>query len=779
MNKKSYSQILDDVARDQMAANPDLAPRILARIQKGKSIRMQPRMKVLVTIFLILLVLVIGLVTVPSVRAAIQRWIGYVPGMGLVSEGQLRVLAEPISIERDGITLTVEQVWAASDRTLIQYSVEGWPWRKLVTDSPENGCLDPALLRLPDRELKVTQPQSTSGWATGYQLKSIYPAIPAAVNKVTFVMPCLIMALPREAPEGWELALDLVPAPSDTVFPVIEISTPVEATPTVPSQAQPNAGLVSDGISLALDRAVQMDDGYLLYASLHYENTVMGWIDVPDPTTLHLFDATDQEISYEFDWDATNEVQATSVPGQTVFAIKTAPILSAGPLTLVLDSAIASVATDARFTFDPGADPKPGQVWELDKDLDLGHGQSVHVSRVKYDLTDGTQAWLSFEMESKTGVMYASLIDKAHPLTGIAGGGSGGSFSTGPFTSDLYYNEPLPQGPLTVDLFSISVHLPGHWEARWTPPATKEQTASAPQLSACLTRESWRQALQTHPPLPAGFSGTLALFGLVPPTNNYGASIVHLDGSDETSLGFGSEPSLAPDGSRVVYVGPADKGPSDGLYIIDLASGNRVHVPNTSTGDMHPLWSPDGSKIAFTRGPSSGLIGAPGPYHIIVMDITGSNLRQLTQGTTGNYAMAWMPDGNRLLYTVASRDGASLRMMDVHTGESSALTDLNYSGNPVISPDGKQVAFEEMLPLDKYGLFISNLDGSNRKLLADGDPYVVTVPSWSPDGHWVIASVHDPDTTKHPYATPALIQIDTCEIIPLINLEGYVTSWIP
>ena len=80
-----------------MTANTDLAPRILARIQKGKSRTMQPRMKVFAMAVLILLVLVIGLVSVPSVRAAIQRWIGYVPGIGLVSEGQIRVLAEPVS----------------------------------------------------------------------------------------------------------------------------------------------------------------------------------------------------------------------------------------------------------------------------------------------------------------------------------------------------------------------------------------------------------------------------------------------------------------------------------------------------------------------------------------------------------------------------------------------------------------------------------------------------------------------------------------------------------
>jgi hypothetical protein len=446
---------------------------------------------------------------------------------------------------------------------------------------------------------------------------------------------------------------------------------------------------------------------------------------------------------------------------------------------MVLDAISASVATDASFTFDPGPDPKPGQVWELGKDIDLGHEQSVRVSRVTYNLTDGTQAWLSFEMESETGVMYVTLIDKAHPLTGIAGGGGGGSISTGPFTSDLYYNEPLPQGPLTVDIFSISVNLFGHWEAAWTPPEPEIQTMPTAQPSACLTRGSWMQALQTKAPLPVGLSGTLALAAVPPPDYYYQVSIAKLDGNSLKSIGFGSAPSLSPDGTRVVHMGPAVDGPADGLYITDLASGNTSRLPGTTKGDMNPLWSPDGQMIAFTRGPSSGLIGAPGPYNIVLANADGANVRQLTEGVAANYAMAWMPDGKRLLYTVASRDGASLHLMDLQTGEVRSLFDLNYNGTVVISPDGKRLAFEEMLPLDKYGLFVSDLDGSNRRLLADGDPYTVTIPAWSPDGNWVIASVHDPDTTINPNPTLALIQVDTCEIIPLTNLEGYVTSWIP
>jgi hypothetical protein len=778
MNKRSYSQILDRVARESLAANTDLAPRILARIQKGKSTTMQLRQKVFATAFLVLLVLLIGLVSAPSVRAAIQRWIGYAPGIGLISEGQIRVLAEPVSVTRDGITVTVEDMWAASDRTLIQVSIEGWPWRKLVDNSPENGCLDPAILRLPDRELTHTQPQSSLGWATGYELKSLYPALSPTVDEVTFVMPCLILAKPGEAPEDWELSLRLVPAPSDAVFPVIEISTPVEATPTLLPPPQTNAGLTTDAVSLDLDRAVQMDDGYLIYVTIHYENAGLGWIDIPmDPATFHLLDASGQEVGYELDWDATNEIQGTFVPGQTAFAIKTAPIQTPGPLTLVLDSLIASLGTDASFTFDPGPDPQPKQAWDLGLDLDVGNGHSLRVSRVTYDLTDGVQAYLRFDMESETGIMYASLLDKAHPLTGMAGGGGGGSFSIGPFTSDIYYNEPLPKGPLTVTVTSISAQFPGHWEAAWTPPQT--QTLSTPQLSACLTRESWAQALQAHASLPAGLTGTLALSELPPPDYYYHVAVAKLDGSGSKSLGLGSAPSLSPDGTRVVHIGPVVNSPADGLYITDLASGNTSRLPGTTKGDMNPLWSPDGQTIAFTRGPSSGLIGAPGPYNIVVTNVDGSGFRQLTEGMEANYAQTWMPDGKRLLYTTVSRDRVSLQIMNVQTGEIAPLFETNYNGTVAVSPDGKRLAFEEMLPLDKYGLFVSDLDGSNRKLLADGKAaYIVTVPAWSPDGQWVIASVHDPEASDQP-ATLALIGVDSCQIIPVPSLSGYVSSWLP
>ena len=127
MNRKTYSEILDSVARDHLPANPDLAPQIRSRIQKGKGFAMQPRMKIVATVILVLLILALVLVSAPAVAAAIQHWFGYVPGFGLVREGGIRQLAAPVAVEREGITITVERALLDSEKTMILFKVENLP----------------------------------------------------------------------------------------------------------------------------------------------------------------------------------------------------------------------------------------------------------------------------------------------------------------------------------------------------------------------------------------------------------------------------------------------------------------------------------------------------------------------------------------------------------------------------------------------------------------------------------------------------------------------------
>jgi hypothetical protein len=60
-----------------------------------------------------------------KVMAAFERLFGYIPGVGVVEQGEgLLILAEPIELYREGIVVRLEQVVADPYRTVVIFSVE-------------------------------------------------------------------------------------------------------------------------------------------------------------------------------------------------------------------------------------------------------------------------------------------------------------------------------------------------------------------------------------------------------------------------------------------------------------------------------------------------------------------------------------------------------------------------------------------------------------------------------------------------------------------------------
>lgn len=104
-------------------------------------------------------------------------------------------------------------------------------------------------------------------------------------------------------------------------------------------------------------------------------------------------------------------------------------------------------------------------------------------------------------------------------------------------------------------------------------------------------------------------------------------------------LTVGADISLSPDGSSAIYSGDSS------LQRSDLASGLSTPFEGTGKNDRGPLWSPDGSRIAFTRGPESGLLGGPGPYNLILANPDGTEQKALLANADANTAQSWMPDG--------------------------------------------------------------------------------------------------------------------------------------
>ena len=62
-------------------------------------------------IAIVLVLLIIGLLVFsPQVVEAMRRLLGYIPGVGYVEQGPaLRVLSAPVTVQKDGLTVTIEK----------------------------------------------------------------------------------------------------------------------------------------------------------------------------------------------------------------------------------------------------------------------------------------------------------------------------------------------------------------------------------------------------------------------------------------------------------------------------------------------------------------------------------------------------------------------------------------------------------------------------------------------------------------------------------------------
>jgi Tol biopolymer transport system component len=143
---------------------------------------------------------------------------------------------------------------------------------------------------------------------------------------------------------------------------------------------------------------------------------------------------------------------------------------------------------------------------------------------------------------------------------------------------------------------------------------------------------------------------------------------INADGTARTRVTDGWHPHWAPDASRIVFVDTVGPNRSD-LYLVHPDGSNRVNLLSTpGVTEEEPVWSPDGSKIAFASD-------ASGRFEIYVVETDGTALVQLTSSPAGERRdPAWSPDGARIAYTVVTDAGQDIHVMNADGSEARQLT---------------------------------------------------------------------------------------------------------
>jgi hypothetical protein len=479
MNKKTYSQVLDDVARDGPYADLDLTPQIMAKVQKGKGVTMQPRIKALVTTIAIVLVLAVLLANVPGVAAAIQRWFGYIPGFGLVDDDQIRELAEPVSLSQGEITLTVEKAILNDEKVVISYRLLGVDDGRLNETNYCPGEENAPVLRLPDGSNLQLRGYGTSHGGGSYTGEITYLALPVKMEKASLIFKCMAYTSPEQVPQAWEIPLRFAAASASlTVVPVLEAPATVAPAdlPTAESLSTITAPTVAFRDGLVLKNVIPIQTGYIFSGTITFVPPQGYTIDEYDGylEDAVITDAGGQTLQYGL---APGEV---SLPDPSTLPENTYPWAAEvygeniqWPLTMTVNSLAARGQRypQAEFQFNTGPDPAPGQIWEVNQDVSLGP-KTVHIVSIKR--IDGQYGGLKgYEFTYVYDPTLAFGLDlQGHENERMGGGGSGTPSETGTMTGVLGYRDPVPSGLLTVLVDGEELaQLPGPWQVTWETPA--------------------------------------------------------------------------------------------------------------------------------------------------------------------------------------------------------------------------------------------------------------------------------------------------------------------
>ncbi len=192
--------------------------------------------------------------------------------------------------------------------------------------------------------------------------------------------------------------------------------------------------------------------------------------------------------------------------------------------------------------------------------------------------------------------------------------------------------------------------------------------------------------------------------------------------------------SLSSDGNSIAFQGKVDTNTE--IVVSNIDGSNKRTLTNNPAIDANPVFSPDGSQIAFVtnRGDNRGL------FDLYQMNADGSNQRPIAANNGGtNFSPAWSSDGKEIYFANDKEDGrnGNFEIFKTALNSVSLLTRItnrpqSADESPAVSPDGKRIAFQSTQKGNSE-IYTMNSDGSGllritRNLADDKNP------KWSADG---------------------------------------------
>ncbi len=406
---------------------------------------------------LITMLLAISFFAVGSqqVFAAVRELLGYIPGTGIVEQNtNMRILAEPVTVTKEGVSITVKGAVLAGDKTHISYDIEGVPQSAYPTDkNAAKGCVKSDYLRLPDGKklehlTNVYKPIPTN---------IDFEPIPADVNDAVFVIPCIYNTLPGTVAENWEIPLHFTRG-DVTILPVSEISPIPQALTTEGPTSDTKIVDPSTKNSVIVQKAIKTEDGYILLGLKRSPTGVLA----EAAGRFEIRDASGKTVDYTYPQDISLHPigeQLDDLPWAAQFKAEGLQY----PLTIRFPMIVVQHADPnarAELEINVGNAPEIGQELASGQEIQL-LGHTLKLVSLKVDAFNA----YTFSFQGDEGVNNVNVGIEGYSPIAFGGGRN----ENGTFDRMLRYNE-IPTGKLKVNISDMVLSSNTvTWEGQWSP----------------------------------------------------------------------------------------------------------------------------------------------------------------------------------------------------------------------------------------------------------------------------------------------------------------------